>query len=64
MFFPAPHTFESHPYLPLIPECAKCLIVGTIPPHRFCKDMQTAQQYGKLSQNDVDWYYGSEDNQF
>ena len=35
---------------------AKYLIVGTFPPHRFVS--------GDLKQNDVNWFYGSQDNSF
>jgi G:T/U-mismatch repair DNA glycosylase len=42
-----------HPYEVFIPQNAKALIVGTLPPPRFCtKDFK---------QNDVDFCYGSED---
>lgn len=35
---------------------AKYLIVGTFPPHRFVTK--------KLQKDDVDWFYGSRDNDF
>lgn len=48
-----------HPYCPYIPEDAKKLIVGTIPPARFC-----TQGKKELYADDVDFYYGSRDNCF
>jgi len=47
---------EIHPFEPYIPENATKLIIGTIPPPRFAEK--------KLSTNDVNFYYGSEDNNF
>lgn len=48
-----------HPYEPYIPDGATKLIIGTMPPFRFC----TAGGR-KLHENDVDFYYGSRDNAF
>lgn len=45
-----------HPYAPYIPENATKLIIGTIPPYRFCVQ--------NLELGDVDFYYGSKDNYF
>ncbi|MGB8704657.1 MAG: uracil-DNA glycosylase family protein [Gillisia sp.] len=42
-----------HPYEPFIPEEAKKLIVGTLPPPRFTT--------GELKEGDVDFCYGSRD---
>lgn len=50
-------TNETHPFKPFIDESTKYLIVGTIPPHRFCQKEQ-------LEENDINWYYGSKDNDF
>jgi len=47
---------EIHPFKPYIPENATKLIIGTTPPPRFAKK--------ELSDNDVNFYYGSEDNNF
>ena len=47
-----------HPYNAFIPENATKLIIGTIPPPRFCRDL------GQLSSSDVRFYYGSKDNGF
>ena len=67
---PIPNKFEHynkrkmnklsiHPYSPYIPEGAEKLIIGTMPPYRFChKDTE------KLFTADVDFYYGSKDNDF
>ena len=49
---------SKHPYPPFIPEIAKKLIIGTIPPPRFCKEES------KLFDEDVNFYYGSRDNYF
>ena len=48
-----------HPYEPFIPEGSTKLIIGTIPPHRFCD-----KTYESLAKDDVDFYYGSRDNYF
>lgn len=48
-----------HPYDPYIPNGVTKLIVGTIPPARFC-----VQGEKELYPNDVDFYYGSKDNGF
>lgn len=47
-----------HPYEPFIPKGATKLIIGTMPPRRFCIPG------GKLYENDVLFYYGSKDNNF
>lgn len=47
-----------HPYEACLPEHASGLIVGTIPPWRFCTPE------GELRKRDVNFYYGSEDNAF
>lgn len=49
---------STHPYEPYIPENATNLIVGTIPPYRFCPP------HIALEEDDVDFYYGSGDNYF
>ena len=49
---------SKHPYQPFIPDGATSLIIGTIPPARFCKPPF------KLKDDDVDFYYGSRDNYF
>jgi G:T/U-mismatch repair DNA glycosylase len=49
---------SKHPYLPFIPSNATRLVIGTIPPPRFCKKPQ------ELYENDVNFYYGSRDNYF
>ena len=47
---------STHPYAPYIPENATKLIIGTIPPYRFCVQ--------NLEPEDVNFYYGSKDNCF
>lgn len=47
-----------HPFDPFIPKGATKLIIGSIPPARFC-----APERG-LKPDDVDFYYGSRDNGF
>ena len=44
---------HTHPFKPFIPENAKKLIVGTLPPPRFTT--------GQLKEGDVDFCYGSRD---
>ncbi len=51
---------DKHPFPPFITYTANKLIIGTIPPHRFCKEK--AQK--NLHYTDVDFYYGSKDNEF
>lgn len=51
-------TKDTHPFKSLIPENAKKLIIGTIPPHRFCEPSEV------LYDEDVRFYYGSCDNEF
>lgn len=50
--------YSIHPFEPFIPQNATKLIIGTIPPYRFCINPQ------KLFDNDVNFYYGSKDNYF
>lgn len=45
--------YHYHPYEPFIPENATKLIVGTLPPPRFCT--------GELKPDDVTFCYGSRD---
>ena len=47
---------DTHPFEPFINSETKFLIVGTIPPHRFC--------IKELKNGDIDWFYGSKDNSF
>ncbi len=47
-----------HPFEPFIPANATRLIIGTIPPERFCIEGK------ELNSNDVKFYYGSDDNSF
>ena len=47
---------ETHPFEPYIVEGSNKLIIGTIPPPRFSKQ--------ELQDSDVNFYYGSSDNQF
>lgn len=49
---------SKHPYEPFIPNDTKRLIIGTIPPPRFCKEGY------ELNADDVRFYYGSKDNAF
>lgn len=52
-------SISIHPYKPYIPDGATKLIIGTMPPFRFCNpDKQP------LYKDDVDFYYGSRDNGF
>ena len=41
-----------HPYQPFVPPQATKLIVGTMPPLRFCTEPRL------LYEDDVDFYYG------
>lgn len=50
--------YSQHPYKPFIPQNATKLIIGTMPPYRFCIKPQ------KLFDDDVNFYYGSKDNFF
>ena len=47
-----------HPYEPFIPKDATRLIIGSIPPARFCANPRVLQEV------DVDFYYGSYENAF
>ena len=49
---------SNHPFNPYIPEGATKLIIGTIPPPRFCSTTP------ELKEEDVFFYYGSCDNSF
>ncbi len=49
---------SEHPFEPFIPSNANRLIIGTIPPPRFCK------KPNELHADDVNFYYGSKDNCF
>lgn len=49
---------SSHPFEPFIPARATKLIIGTIPPERFCRS------FPSLYDSDVNFYYGSRDNAF
>tara|TARA_R110001606_G_scaffold395190_1_gene566916 strand:- start:20073 stop:20690 length:618 start_codon:yes stop_codon:yes gene_type:complete len=49
---------DEHPYESFINSETRILIVGTIPPHRFCQSNKA------LGSNDVDWFYGSQQNKF
>lgn len=49
---------STHPFEPYIPADSEKLIIGTIPPPRFCKEPY------QLYENDVNFYYGSRDNYF
>ncbi|QKF74109.1 Mug-like uracil-DNA glycosylase [Aliarcobacter faecis] len=46
--------FHYHPYNPILYENTKYLIIGTLPPPRFCSK--------ELKLKDVDFCYGSKDN--
>lgn len=48
---------DIHPFEPFVPANATKLIIGTIPPHRFCVP-------NKLLEKDIPFYYGSRDNYF
>ncbi len=50
---------STHPYREYIPKDASKLIIGTIPPFRFCVSGEK-----RLYPRDVDFYYGSRDNGF
>lgn len=55
-------TYSKHPFEEFIPKNATKLIIGTIPPARFCFDKNGKQ--GELELCDVNFYYGSRDNDF
>lgn len=50
--------YSKHPYKPYIPKDATKLIIGTMPPYRFCIKPQA------LFDEDVNFYYGSKKNYF
>ena len=50
---------SKHPFEPYVPKNATKLIIGTIPPARFCQGNPE-----QLKDNDVCFYYGSQDNAF
>lgn len=56
------NSMNTHPYEPFIPEKATKLIIGSIPPQRFCNYADKAEN--ALLEDDVDFYYGSRDNSF
>lgn len=49
---------STNPFKPYIPADSEKLIIGTIPPPRFCKEPY------QLYEDDVNFYYGSRDNYF
>lgn len=51
-------SISKHPYLPYIPEGAVKLIIGSIPPQRFCIEGK------RLEEGDTDFYYGAKRNLF
>jgi G:T/U-mismatch repair DNA glycosylase len=53
---------SKHPFEPFIPAHANRLIIGTIPPPRFCE--QENFIVDDESDSDVNFYYGSRDNYF
>jgi hypoxanthine-DNA glycosylase len=50
--------FSLHPYESFIPESATSLIIGSMPPYRFCHSTVP------LKKQDVNFFYGSQDNHF
>ena len=56
-------TFNKHPYPEYINQSATKLIIGTLPPARFCLNEQ-GNLIGPLENDDVKFYYGSKDNYF
>lgn len=49
---------DIHPFEPFLNNKTNKLIIGTIPPHRYCIQPQ------ELHSSDVNFYYGSRDNYF
>ena len=49
---------SKHPYVKYVPKNANKLIIGTMPPYRFCNNERN------LCEEDVDFFYGSKDNYF
>lgn len=49
---------SKHPYEPYISKDSTKLIIGSMPPPRFCTQPKC------LEKGDIDWYYGSRDNSF
>jgi len=49
---------SNHPFLPFVPDTATKLILGSIPPARFCHEEL------ELYCDDVPFFYGSRDNAF
>lgn len=52
---------EEHPFPPFVPTNATKLIIGSIPPQRFCNQKENGIS---LYPDDVNFYYGSRDNSF
>ncbi len=52
---------DIHPFDPFIPVNASKLIIGSIPPHRFCINSNPVKN---ISEKDVMFYYGSCRNHF
>lgn len=53
---------DQNPFKPFVPFNAVRLVVGTIPPHRFCLTFNPHPP--SLKKGDVLFYYGSKDNHF
>jgi G:T/U-mismatch repair DNA glycosylase len=56
-------TYSKHPFPYYISDKATKLIIGTIPPARFCND-RNEKKVALTDPKDVDFYYGSSDNYF
>lgn len=54
---------NKHPFKEFITEDSTKLIIGTIPPSRFCYSKNDIEN-GKRFEADVEFYYGSADNKF
>jgi G:T/U-mismatch repair DNA glycosylase len=54
--------YSKHPFEPFVPANATKLIIGTIPPARFCYNQDSKKE--ELEDGDVEFYYGSRDNYF
>lgn len=50
--------YSNHPYEPYIVDDATKIIIGSMPPYRFCIEN------GKIYDDDVNFFYGSNRNNF
>lgn len=63
-FCPIFFMLQHHPYPSFIPPGARTLIIGSVPPGRFCLNDPDTKNELALRSGDFEFYYGSEDNAF